>query len=590
MKFEGPFTAKALRDAMREGALDPFALVTTDPDNVPPRPIIDVSELFVFDESEEAIGDRLKELEQTIQIENGAENIEPVSFDLLESDYSQGYSNEERADDLERTHRSEKDSDEYVPSQNINSQNQDDSEYFVPGQGLSEEELEEDLNKTVRSEDVASNELEHKKPSNRDQLAALGIAEEIERGAKKAISGISDAVSSLSAKIETNFKGKILTTLNLKIPGLSPKKKTVLSTNNASNRKNKSDIRETLFNNISQRMLSSITNKPKPGIKKYMIYKGGKSYGPYSSSEITHGFYTKKINGNLGVQKIGNQTRFSVVQFVRLYEITQKQKRLGLNKKRKPPKNFGLSFESTPEKKNSRKVKSLADRLAMTALVLCAASGIAFGGFYAYKEIYLKGNLAYQNKLTKERRSFSKYRKTAPKKQIRRLTVDKTSTAKKSTSYKSASKQKLSSKTKRKQSNLAIPKKVGGSARKSYYQSAKKTRNPGPKKVPYKTMSAKSFNSSTVAKKAQSSTILNARLSEKINKKVALGPLYYSVSSLNSCKLKCSLQVRDSSGQRLTVTFFKAAFQAILRKKAGKATFGGIVKSGGKVLILQEVR
>jgi hypothetical protein len=86
------------------------------------------------------------------------------------------------------------------------------------------------------------------------------------------------------------------------------------------------------------------------------------------------------------------------------------------------------------------------------------------------------------------------------------------------------------------------------------------------------------------------SAILAAKLTKRINRKVTVGPLFYSLRALSSCKLKCVLSMRDGAGQRLSVTFFKAGFEKQLRSKKGRATVTGIVKSRGKNLILQRVQ
>ncbi len=70
---------------------------------------------------------------------------------------------------------------------------------------------------------------------------------------------------------------------------------------------------------------------------------------------------------------------------------------------------------------------------------------------------------------------------------------------------------------------------------------------------------------------------------------VTVGPLRYNRSLIKNCALKCQLPMLDSSGQVLTVKFFKAAFGSRLSLRSSVYVTGRL-SNGGRVLFLQSVR
>lgn len=80
-------------------------------------------------------------------------------------------------------------------------------------------------------------------------------------------------------------------------------------------------------------------------------------------------------------------------------------------------------------------------------------------------------------------------------------------------------------------------------------------------------------------------------LSGLVGKEVSLGAVSYDIESLEHCQgVKCSLEAKNSAGESVQVSFFRAAFYDALKARKGKATFMVTVGESGATVYLKEVK
>ena len=73
------------------------------------------------------------------------------------------------------------------------------------------------------------------------------------------------------------------------------------------------------------------------------------------------------------------------------------------------------------------------------------------------------------------------------------------------------------------------------------------------------------------------------------NQLVTLGPLSFSTSKLDGCKIKCSIPMRDKSNREILVIFFKDAYISELTGKGSQVFIQGTVREQGANLYLSQV-
>ena len=88
----------------------------------------------------------------------------------------------------------------------------------------------------------------------------------------------------------------------------------------------------------------------------------------------------------------------------------------------------------------------------------------------------------------------------------------------------------------------------------------------------------------------KSSTVLDIRAARrKTNQVVLLGPLTFSKSELYRCRVKCKLEFKDTSGNRITGIFFAQAHKNELLKRTSRVILKGRISVDGKELYLQSI-
>jgi hypothetical protein len=559
MKFEGPFTAKALRDAMRDGSLDPFTLVTQDPATEAPRPIIDVGSIFDEGISKE---DQLDSVQSTLSLDKEPE-ISNLNINAPQDVESTVLVDDEKESDSEE--------DLFVPSYTGEAED-------VSITNRTEERISKDLEKS-------DNYIESVDPLIKQETVDLAKekakekAEEALEKATEVMDNVSSAVGKYAKKIENNFAAKVWTSLtnnNLVVKGA----------------KKKTDIKDTLFNKILQKAKNSTLyrsrQKDKQKKKKYLLVAKGTEYGPFTSAQIVQSYLKGRVSGRVTVKKIGENSKFSVEQFTRMYHLVQKNKKQKDHQLKKAMASagdhnpgFGLSFDRKNPEQQPRNHKSFTEKAGMFVLVLFASAGMAFGGYYLYKEIKVNSSETRKVAVKQKTKNLKKYRT-----KVRTKKVSKTRTKSRPTSKRTS--------VARKAGKLSIPKNMNKSARKTYYKpSSRRTKKYS---APVTSKNVRAMSAKSLVRKRQRGTkklhsvILNSKLHLKENKKATVGPLFYNLKTISGCKLKCTISMRDSSGQSIKVVFFKAGFEKKLKLKNGRVTVTGIVKSRGKTLILQSIR
>ena len=583
--FEGPFSAESIREALRVGELDPFALVTPDSKNVPAKPLIDVNEIFEVGKPTESkasdIKAGLEDLNQTVQLPD--EDSNP---------------SEEKA----------------------HSEQQDDDFFFIPQRS----EDEDDLNKTVRSEDVRPHSQQGGKAAKTSSSSSASHTEKPEKASSQfesIMTNITNALSTYADMIPaslTNVKEKLSNPIESITSLLNPQKPkhtpSALDDMGESLRQaddqlyhkieedfktnNKLKIKSTLFQGVkgkSGRKASSKSkakktlkksHKAKNTVKKkkYIIVVGNKEYGPFSSTEIVNSHKKGKLAGGLIVKKLGSSARLRVNKFCELYGQNQARKAAS------GPAYLGNKYNVSPDlyRHSSSFTNGLSSQITQLVVGLLVIAVVAGGGLYIYKGHLFGKNSSYTKRV-------------AAKKKPRTTTVrrsSKSSSSKRKSSVRSSSTRRIT-KSKSSSKKMSIPKSISSSktARKPTYKYKRARRTPtymkkntsSPKVLSAKLVENKSRTNRSSP--ATASVIRRANLAARVDKTVSIGPLYYSLRDLAKCPTKCTLTMRDSAGQTVQVTFFKnAKFEGKLKAKKGRASISGIVKSSGKKLILQEVR
>ncbi len=114
------------------------------------------------------------------------------------------------------------------------------------------------------------------------------------------------------------------------------------------------------------------------------------------------------------------------------------------------------------------------------------------------------------------------------------------------------------------------------SATENKHPSAKK---PPPKEVPKKAKMERGLGAIPSIKMAQNFK----------GEKIKIGPLHFSLSSLENCEVKCQLTMYDNKNFGLKITFFKAAYEAPLVEKSTDLFILGRINTDGQSFVLSGI-
>lgn len=370
--------------------------------------------------------------------------------------------------------------------------------------------------------------------------------------------------------------------------------------------------------------------------RKYILLYKKTGYGPFTSAEIVQSYLNGKLEKGTKVRKKDSGATVSVANFVKFYIVKKQQRKVAAEAsqivrqegarahltKMLPPADHGRAFGRSHSKVKKDDWFGLGDlfqgfvhnsdhyfKSVGIGLLILSLIGV---GFFAFKKVFpsfsarLSSNQSSQHLRSQQTR-------------LKRVIKSPTRT----TSSKNrieASQKKFAAKPlvrSSKSTKFSVPKKVGASAKKSQYKKPKKSLKPVTRtsvkplsisrfseqaekdfeklqkqsKASFKNQpSYQSLSSKGVAKGQSNNLLASLRLESKVDQKVTIGPLSYKVSDVVKCGLKCSVIMRDGSGGQITAVFFKAGFEAALRKKRGRAVIVGTVKDRGKSIILQGVQ
>lgn len=347
----------------------------------------------------------------------------------------------------------------------------------------------------------------------------------------------------------------------------------------------------------------SAPRKQRSTSRKYFLVRSGKEYGPFSSAEIVESFMRGHVESNVKIRKYDSSGKVTVSKFVSHY--LENNSRPSPRRNSRPPRpgaqyprprqfsktGYGMSASTL----SNMLERLVADKVMSIGLIVAVVTLLIFGG------VYIAGN--QKNVESRQDRYVQQQRKPVVKRRIIRRwvpkstptskvssvkttkkTVKKTTSKKRPTKRPTTSVKKASPRSTYKKPSSLVTRPSSSRKAKGFKVPVKSTRPPAYRRpAPAYTMSARTSP-------VRQGVLARANLPSKNLKTVTLGPLKYSLSSLNRCGMKCSLTMKDDTGRTIVVEFFTAQYKGVFNAKRGTATVTGLVKDFGKSLILQGVR